>query len=111
MRSTNLIFELALHCVLFDLQALATVINTPEAFKPVERALDRWKLLWDSNHTEHQLSSMGPSGFMVHALEFWWLAKKLVKHPQIFGMREEVAADSTVAFHEMVKSLKAAQTD
>lgn len=54
---------------------------------------------------------MGPSGFMVHALEFWWLAKKLVKHPQIFSMRDEVAADSTEAFHEMVKSLKTAQAD
>lgn len=77
----------------------------------MERALDRWKLIWDSKYTEHHLSSMGPSGFMVHALEFWWLAKKLVKHPQIFSMRDEVAADSTEAFHEMVKSLKTAQAD
>jgi hypothetical protein len=51
---------------------------------------------------------MGPSGFMVHALEFWWLAKKLVKYPQILSMRDEVTADSTATFHEMVKSLKAA---
>jgi hypothetical protein len=108
---TNLIFHPALHCVLFDLQALASIINIPEAFKPVERALDRWKLIWDSKYAELQLSSMGPSGFMVHALEYWWLAKKLVKHPQIFSMRDEVAADSTVAFREMVRSLKGMQSD
>ena len=77
----------------------------------MERALDRWKLIWDSKYTAHQLSSMGPSEFMAHALEFWWLAKKLVKHPQMFSKRDEVAADSTVAFHETVKSLKAAQAD
>ncbi|KAF3387475.1 hypothetical protein F1880_001534, partial [Penicillium rolfsii] len=101
----------ALHCVLFDLQALASIMNTPDALRPVERALDRWKLIWDSKCMEYQLSSMGLSGFMVHALEFWWLAKKLVKEPQKFRMRDEVAADSTEAFHEMVKSLKAAQAD
>lgn len=108
---TELIFDLALHCVLFDLKALASIINTPETFKPVERALDRWKLIWDSKYTEHQIPSMGPSGFMVHSLEYWWLAKKLVKHPQIFSMRDEVAADSTVAFREMVRSLQGMQSD
>lgn len=97
--------------MLFDLQALAIITESPKTLKPVERALDRWKLLWDSKYTEHQLSSMGPSGFMVHALEFWWLAKKLVKHPHILSMKDEVAADPTAAFHEMIKGLNAARTD
>lgn len=87
------------------------ITNTPDALKPIERALDRWKIIWDSKYTEHQLSSMGPSGFMVHALEFWWLGKKLVKNPHIFSLRGEVAADSTGGFHEMIKSLKAGQMD
>jgi hypothetical protein len=67
--------------------------------------------MWDSRYAEHQLSLIGPSGFMVHALEFWWLAKKLVKHPHIFSMREEVSADSTGTFHEMIKRLKEMQAE
>jgi hypothetical protein len=67
--------------------------------------------MWDSRYAEHQLSLIGPSGFMVHALEFWWLAKKLVKNPHIFSMREEVAADSTGTFHEMIKRLKEMQAE
>ena len=102
---------IALHCVLFDLQALATIINTPEPLNPIERALGRWKLMWDSVYAEHQLSSIGPSGFMVHALEFWWLAKKLVQHPHLFSMRDEVDADSTGTFHEMIQRLKEMQEE
>lgn len=48
---------------------------------------------------------------MVHALEFWWLAKKLVNHPLIFSARDEVATDSTATLHEIIKGLKAAPSD
>ncbi|KAF9885361.1 hypothetical protein FE257_012978 [Aspergillus nanangensis] len=98
----------ALHCVLFDLQALGDFTDISTALVPVERALDRWKIIWDAFCTRQKQSGVNMSGFMVHALEFWWLAKMLVKKPVTFGPNGRVATDSIQSFHDMIKDLRAA---
>ncbi|KAL4781354.1 hypothetical protein BJX76DRAFT_363585 [Aspergillus varians] len=102
----------ALHCVLFDLQALGSYANTPGVLKPIERALDKWKVLWESfhKHTQQQPGESQPR-FMVHSMEFWWLAKMLVKHPRTFRFRRGVSVDSVDGFHDMVKGFRAGAID
>lgn len=42
-----------------------------------ERALTRWKALWDNCQDIQKFSK--EAGFMVHAEEFWLLAQKVLK--------------------------------
>lgn len=43
---------------------------------------------------------------MAYSLEYWWLAKMLVKEPRLFDREEAAAADSVDAFHSVIKRLK-----
>lgn len=45
---------------------------------------------------------MTSSGFKAHSLEFWWLAKILVKQPRVFGMRDEATMDSPDTFRNAI---------
>ncbi|USP77310.1 hypothetical protein yc1106_04584 [Curvularia clavata] len=66
------------------IEALQTMIFTAktqllDTFQPVcfERALKRWKALWDNCQDIQTLSK--EVGFMVHAEEVWLLAQKVLK--------------------------------
>ncbi|GES58092.1 hypothetical protein ATEIFO6365_0004024300 [Aspergillus terreus] len=96
----------ALHSILFDLQELQSCIDIPGALTPVERALDRWKSLWDQFQRGPEPPETTSSGFMAYSLEYWWLAKMLVKEPRLFDKEEAAAADSVDAFHSAIKRLK-----
>jgi len=58
--------ESALHCILFDLQALGNYTDILGIFEPIKRALDMWKLLRDSFNTCTQQQGVSGSGFMAH---------------------------------------------
>jgi len=53
--------------------------------RPVlERALDRWRNLWDELQNRSDKEQLERLGFMKHALEFWVLAKTLLRaDPQV----------------------------
>lgn len=73
---------------------------------PIDRALDRWKALWDLFHARSQKLGTTPPGFMAHSLEFWWLAKMQVKQPHLFDMMDETNRDSVDVFHKRCASLR-----
>ncbi|GAB1218142.1 hypothetical protein ATERTT37_007394 [Aspergillus terreus] len=96
----------ALHSILFDIQGLQSCIDIPGALMPVERALNRWKSLWEQFQRGSDPPETTSSGFMAYSLEYWWLAKMLVKEPRLFDREEAAAADSVDAFHSVIKRLK-----
>lgn len=92
--------------MLFNLQELATYTNNPDALRTIDHALDRWKTLWDLfQPSSHRTPDTANPGFMIHGLEFWWLAKMLAKQPRIFDGKGEIAADSVNSFHDMIRGL------
>ena len=56
--------------------------------------------------SELQASKPSKPGFMIHSLEFWWLAKQFVRRPDTALNNERFAADSIKSFHAMVQELK-----
>ncbi|PLB52453.1 hypothetical protein P170DRAFT_402660 [Aspergillus steynii IBT 23096] len=101
----------AIHSVLFDIQALAGCIDTLAALKPIQRALNRWKELYDLLHSETHASKPLKAGFMEHSLEFWWLANEFVRRPEVALNQERFAADSIASFHATVQDLKGANAN
>lgn len=57
-------------------------------------------------HSKSHPSQVPKSGFMIHSVEFWWLAKKFVHHPDVALTDERFAADSIATFHATVQDLK-----
>ncbi|GAB1207873.1 hypothetical protein APSETT445_006608 [Aspergillus pseudonomiae] len=96
----------SLHCVLFELQALSTCVELSGPFASLDVALDRWKQMWDLAYTTVKPDDISQAGFMVHALELWWLAKKLIHKPTGICPESGFAADSMSTFHQMIKNLK-----
>lgn len=45
----------------------------------IERALDRWRTLWDELQRKIDKEQFERLGYMKHALEFWVLAKTLLR--------------------------------
>ncbi|PYH43077.1 Zn(II)2Cys6 transcription factor domain-containing protein [Aspergillus saccharolyticus JOP 1030-1] len=93
----------ALQCVLFDLLALHTFMDDPRMFDPVERGLDRWKAHWDILCRATEPAHAKRAGFIIHAVEYWWVAKALVRHPSAAGLPD----DSHDNFHRLVERLMA----
>ncbi|PYH81182.1 hypothetical protein BO82DRAFT_96300 [Aspergillus uvarum CBS 121591] len=74
----------ALQCVLFDLLAVHALTDEPGIFNAVERGLDRWKAHWDDlSRGASDSPSTKRAGFIIHAVEYWWVAKALVRHPSV----------------------------
>ncbi|KAE8381643.1 hypothetical protein BDV26DRAFT_301237 [Aspergillus bertholletiae] len=96
----------SLHCILFEFQALRTCVDVSGPLGCLDVALDRWKKMWDLSYMIVLPSDIRQSGFMVHALELWWVAKKLVQNPSGIYPETGLAVDSLSAFHEMFKALK-----
>ncbi|RAL16181.1 uncharacterized protein BO97DRAFT_440714 [Aspergillus homomorphus CBS 101889] len=94
----------ALQTVLFDLLALHTFNDDLRAFEPVERGLDRWKAHWDALCRTTEPASAQRAGFIIHAVEYWWVAKALVKQPSA-----ALTDDNNDSFLRMVDRLM--QTD
>ncbi|KAI9041340.1 uncharacterized protein KD926_006916 [Aspergillus affinis] len=116
LRHINTLFALslvlsALHSILFDIQALGSFIYATNALIPIERALDRWKELYDMFYPDFRTSKASRSGFMIHSLEFWWLAKRFVQRPDVALNGENFAADFIKSFHGIVQELKASNED
>ncbi|KAE8141313.1 hypothetical protein BDV38DRAFT_296828 [Aspergillus pseudotamarii] len=96
----------SLHCMFFDLQALGTCVDLSGPFGSLDVALDRWKKMWDVTYTTARPSDMRQSGFMVHALELWWLGKKLIQKPSTICLDSALSVNSTSIFHQMIRELK-----
>ncbi|PYI36222.1 hypothetical protein BP00DRAFT_432268 [Aspergillus indologenus CBS 114.80] len=80
----------ALQCVLFDLLALHALTDEPGLFDAVDRGLDRWKAHWDDlGRGASDSPSAERAGFIIHAVEYWWVAKALVKHPSVAALPED----------------------
>ncbi|PSN73800.1 hypothetical protein BS50DRAFT_614831 [Corynespora cassiicola Philippines] len=47
------------------------------------RALDRWKDLWDLANKDEEDGLLLQKGFEKHAVEYWWLARTVVKIGQL----------------------------
>ncbi|KAM0502536.1 hypothetical protein ACHAO3_002341 [Verticillium nonalfalfae] len=61
-----------LHEIIFSAEATCSLA----AVKPVvNRALTRWKLLWDLHTQDVPQDGSGRFGFYENAGEYWWLAK------------------------------------
>ncbi|GMG23388.1 unnamed protein product [Aspergillus oryzae] len=88
---------------------LDTCVALSGPFGSLDTALDRWKKMWDLTYTTIMPSDIRKSGYMVHALELWWLAKKLTQKPTGIYLESGFALDSTATFHEMVRELKGFQ--
>ncbi|KAL4984170.1 hypothetical protein BDW68DRAFT_190700 [Aspergillus falconensis] len=69
----------SLHCILFDLIMLHACTDDTRVFAPIDRALNRWKDCWDMSRAEN--GRIYGAGFVVHALEYWWVAKRLIQEP------------------------------
>ncbi|PWY83863.1 hypothetical protein BO94DRAFT_586908 [Aspergillus sclerotioniger CBS 115572] len=94
----------ALHCVLFDLLALHAVMDDPRMFERVERGLDRWKLHWDVLCRDMEPASAKRAGFIIHAVEYWWVAKALIRHPAA-ALAENESPDTRHGFRRLVERL------
>ncbi|KAJ5987007.1 hypothetical protein N7451_011372 [Penicillium sp. IBT 35674x] len=64
-----------LHSVIFVAQ---TTHSIPYMRPVIERALDKWRTLWDELQSRSNQEQLERLGFMKHALEFWVLAKTLL---------------------------------
>ncbi|KAJ8065859.1 hypothetical protein OCU04_004963 [Sclerotinia nivalis] len=62
----------------------------------VVQALDRWKILWD-NHLGHVGPEFSKIGFYKNSLEFWQLAKLILK---IEGSTEQMGLNNSVGTDE-----------
>ncbi|KAJ5554321.1 hypothetical protein N7513_004280 [Penicillium frequentans] len=65
-----------LHSVIFSAQ---TTHSIPYMRPVIERALDRWQRLWDELQKIADKEQFERLGYMKHALEFWVLAKTLLR--------------------------------
>ncbi|KAJ5762082.1 uncharacterized protein N7511_005464 [Penicillium nucicola] len=65
-----------LHSIIFSAQ---TTHSIPYMRQVLERALDRWRILWDELQSRSDEAQLEMLGFMKHALEFWVLAKTLLR--------------------------------
>ncbi|OJJ78174.1 hypothetical protein ASPBRDRAFT_50948 [Aspergillus brasiliensis CBS 101740] len=96
----------AIQCVLFDLLALHTFMDDIRVFEPVERALDRWKIHWDSLCEGIRPATAKRAGFIIHAAEFWCVAKALVRHPSTAWPEDSKdTLDTTQSFRRLVDRL------
>ncbi|GLB10319.1 hypothetical protein AtubIFM57258_006722, partial [Aspergillus tubingensis] len=88
------------------LSALHTFMNDIRVFEPVERALDRWKIHWDSLYQGIEPGTAKRAGFIIHAAEFWCVAKALVKHPSAAWPEDSKdTLDTTQSFRRLVDRL------
>lgn len=103
----------ALQSILFEIFSMRSCFPSLELFRPIDRALDRWKMLWDLFHTRHECTGASRSAYVVHAsTEHWWLAKALIKRRDMLVDEEAgCAADSMNTFHNLVKRLTAEDVD
>ncbi|GKZ64892.1 hypothetical protein AnigIFM50267_007046 [Aspergillus niger] len=98
----------AIQCILFDLLALHTFMDDTRVFEPVERALDRWKIHWNSLCQGIEPGTAKRAGFIIHAAEFWCVAKALVKHPSAAWPEDSKdTLDTTQSFRRLVDRLMA----
>ncbi|PYH62019.1 Zn(II)2Cys6 transcription factor [Aspergillus niger CBS 101883] len=98
----------AIQCILFDLLALHTFMDDTRVFEPVDRALDRWKIHWDSLCQGIEPGTAKRAGFIIHAAEFWCVAKALVKHPSAAWPEDSKdTLDTTQSFRRLVDRLMA----
>lgn len=81
-------------------------MNDIRVFEPVERALDRWKIHWDSLYQGIEPGTAKRAGFIIHAAEFWCVAKALVKHPSAAWPEDSKdTLDTTQSFRRLVDRL------
>ncbi|BCS04938.1 uncharacterized protein AKAW2_80739A [Aspergillus luchuensis] len=96
----------AIQCVLFDLLALHTFMDDIRVFEPVDRALNRWKIHWDSMCQGIEPGTAKRAGFIIHAAEFWCVAKALIKHPSAAWPEDgNDTLDTTQSFRRLVDRL------
>ncbi|RAK98768.1 Zn(II)2Cys6 transcription factor domain-containing protein [Aspergillus ibericus CBS 121593] len=94
-----------LHSILFDLLPLHTITNDPCIFHPVERGLDRWKSHWDLLCSDIEPARAQRAGFIIHAVEYWWVAKALIRCPAAGLLEGRDDGDTRDGFRGMVERL------
>ncbi|GKZ33991.1 hypothetical protein AbraIFM66950_004122 [Aspergillus brasiliensis] len=88
------------------LSALHTFMDDIRVFEPVERALDRWKIHWDALCEGIGSATAKRAGFIIHAAEFWCVAKALVRHPSTAWPEDSKdKLDTTQSFRRLVDRL------
>ncbi|PVH72467.1 hypothetical protein DL98DRAFT_610666 [Cadophora sp. DSE1049] len=74
--------------------------------EPILRAVDRWKSLWDVVSQDSEGRSMSHKGFERHAIEYWWLARTLLKvgqsEDQSCRYMQCIPSDSAKDLHDFV---------
>ncbi|PYH92060.1 hypothetical protein BO71DRAFT_458513 [Aspergillus ellipticus CBS 707.79] len=96
----------AFHSVLFGIHLSCGFMGIPGSYTALERALDRWKVMWDALQTRRDTQKMAQTGFMLNALEIWWLAKSLIRNPPVMPTVGDISLDSMQNFHAMLEKLK-----
>ena len=80
-------------------------MDDPRMFEPVERGLDRWKLHWDLLCRDIEPASAKRAGFIIHAVEYWWVAKALIRRPSAALVEENESPDTRNGFRRLVERL------
>lgn len=70
------IIYIALNSVYFSSRMARTAQTTSHE---MDRLLDRWKSLWNSISKKDQENSGPPPAFTMHAVEVWWVLKKVIE--------------------------------
>jgi hypothetical protein len=71
----------------------------------LERALDRWRILWDELQNRPDKEQNEMLGFMKHALEFWVLAKTLLRADPGLLKVEDVDMPSKGHLYDAIKRI------
>ena len=76
----------------------------------ISLALDRWKDLWDVVSKNKEGKAKSFEGFEKHAVEYWWLARTIVKighlRDQSCRYMNPVPTDSAEDLHDFVRKYK-----
>lgn len=60
------------HEIIFATEAVCSLVPLKPA---LERALTRWKSLWEDHKERASIEVQGHVGFYQNAIEYWWLAR------------------------------------
>ncbi|KAF2796691.1 hypothetical protein K505DRAFT_157248 [Melanomma pulvis-pyrius CBS 109.77] len=61
---------------------------------PIEQALNRWEILWESHMSSTSARHFKRLGFVKNAIEFWWLAKLLIHATTVMSL-DQNSGDGT----------------
>ena len=82
----------------------------PATVEVILRALERWKNMWDVVSKNGEDGFVSHKGFERHAVEYWWLARTLLKIEQsgVQSCRymQPTPSDSAKDLHDFILKYK-----